>query len=427
MVGLLGFGPLRLHFSRVALEANLSMCFFSFGIYFWLTAIGRRSRSGFGWAIISFFLAMLSYHSARLAAPILVFLSALDFVGPTKRRWLAKFKLGLVATLVLGILLVGIVLASNGDKAVTRFDQESLFGKLWPFVSREVFDGKVAGWFLANPFYHMAGRMTGHLMANLSLANFGANIYHWIQNSVQFVPGAIWLGPVETLFLGLGLAVIILGLKEWRYRYLVYVFLATAAPMVVTWNWFHTLRTANMTPVLELAVVFGWLKFWQALKRKQKTVFVGLGVAVMIFQVSYIVNNELVYAPVENNGTYQPGGFDSGVEIIKGIERDYDRIVVDTPHANAHIFFLFYNRWDPLETQALADKYFIDDRGNRILNFGKYEFRPIDWGKDWRLKRTILWMGVGVKPEEVEAVGGKMWMVPGVSRKYPTATIVALP
>lgn len=421
MVGLLGFGPLRLHFSRVALESNLSMCFFSFGIYFWL----RKLK----WAtVISLILAMLSYHSARLAGPALIVISALDPIGWLQRKPVVAIKKGLLVTTLLGLALVMIILTSGGGSgALTRLNQENLFTKFYPFVSNEVFTNDIKSWVLANPIYYLGGMMLGHLTANLSPANFGPNIYHWIKNSVQFVPGLTMLGFWETLLFLPGLVVLVRKITEFKYRFLVYVILATATPAIVTWNWFHTLRTLNMLPILELAAVLGLSRLWQILKRKQRMVFVGLGMVVAIFQVIFLVNNELVYAPVENSGVYQPGGFKAGIEIIKNIESDYDQIIIDTPHANTYIFFLFYNQYPPEEIQKLADRYTMREGGDLGIDFGKYQFRRISWGPDQKLKRTILWMGVGVKPKEVAAVGGRMWLVPGVTKEYAAATIVALP
>src|SRR3989339_427007 len=73
--------PLRLHFSRVSLETNLSLSFFSFGAWYLLKdklANGYTTSKNMILATILLALSAYSYHSARLAAPLLMIFVLID-------------------------------------------------------------------------------------------------------------------------------------------------------------------------------------------------------------------------------------------------------------------------------------------------------------------------------------------------------------
>ena len=398
---LVGFGPVRLHFSRVALETNLSMAFFTFGLFFWL----KRQKI---WSLVFWILAFLSYHSARIAVPFLMILALIDPIKMIRvknynikiskqDRWLLIILAGCVGGLLYG--------------GISRFKAENLFSRYWPFTPRNLLGTDLVSQIRVSPLYYLSGIILGHLFSYVSLANYGANIYHWIKYSVQFVPNLTFLGFWETLCLIPGLLILSQKLNLYNYRFLLYAILATAIPTVVTWNWFHTLRAVNMLPILEIVAVIGLINILKKLKISYLVlvflIIVGLG------QIAYLTINEIVYSPVENYEEYQPGGFKEGVPLVKSLGGNYRQIIVDSKQANPYIFFLFYGQEDP----------------RNLIEFKKkYIFRPIDWFRDKELSKVILWQSAEIKIEEVEAVeGAKIYYVAGPTNDYYRAAIITLP
>lgn len=398
---ILSMGPMRIHFSRVAVESNLSMCFFSFGGWFLLKYLIAKKLRYFSWAIFSFVLAMASYHSARMAAPALLVLVLIDpinfFIGK-KWKLSINWKTLLIGVGILGIFTL-ILFVNSGSGTLARFNQENIWTKFYPFTPRGLFVNSIQGWILSNPIYYLLGILVGHASAYLSPFDLVSNQFHWIRRSVMYVPGYNVMGLVEGIFFVLGILVVLKNLIKEKYRYVFYWFLAAIAPAVITWNWLHMLRVSNALLVFDLVVILGLAKL-------NKTLSFGV-IVLMGMQFMYQFNNELVFSNYENYGEYQPGGFKEGIPIVADIMDNYDKVVVDSSQANPYIFFLFYLKYDPALYQDKNNVVEVRGEDGSIgYNFGKFEFRRINWAEDQHLKHTILWMKPGTTNNEIEAVEG---------------------
>jgi hypothetical protein len=427
LVGMLGLGPLRLHFSRVALESNLSMAFFSFGVWWWINGIKKYSKTTIFYGSAMMIGAILSYHSARVAAPLLaIFLIADPINMIITRKWdkinwkLAGLTAGFIVVSVLFVMGV-----SGAGNVATRLGQENI-GRFYPYTSQEVFEGSLIDWVMNNPVYYLAGTLSGHALSFISPANFGPTLYHWIRNSVQFVPSVHFIGFIETIFFIPGLVLVLRRLKKLEYRYLIYIFMAGVAPTMITWNWFHTLRAVNMLMVIEITSVIGIVGLLNVVKWKK--IYLGLLMVGFGIQSIFLVNNELVYAVTENYMDYQPGGFKEGVEKLMVESSTAQKVIVDTSQAQAYIFLLFYGKYPPQEIQKYKEeRNWIYDNGNRDFNFDNFEFRKVIWAEDEKLKNTVLWTSPDITLGQVEAVGGKRWLVNGPLEQYKSAQIIKLP
>jgi len=381
--------------------------------------------------VLGFVASIYSYHSARLAAPALLMMIALD---PLK--WFFDKKLSINKEwkmLTVGcLILIGLMIplfVNNGASTVTRFSQENIWTKFYPFTPRGLYEGKLSEVLLSNPIYYLGGIIAGHAFAYLSPFNLINNQYHWIRHSVMYIPGFNVLGMIEGLLVVVGMAVIIKKSKEIKYRRVIYWFVAGIAPAVVTWNWFHTLRMSNSLPIIELAVVIGAEALLSRLNKKFQLIGKWGLILLMVITSIYVFNNEVGYSVYETHGEFQPGGYREGVPIVDSIVDDYDKVIVDTSHANPYIFFLFYSKYNPAEFQNknnVSEVVGTDD--SMGYNFGKYEFRKIDWGKDQKLKKTILWMKPDIERQQVEAVEGAKMIksVRGPIKDYVSAVIVTL-
>ena len=147
--------PWRLHFSRVALETNISSSFFV--IMAWCL-INRHKNRLYRLGVVLFgLLSIYSYHSARLAVPILIVLVAID----SKKKIIAN------AFLVLSILVLSLpIFAANGLSVMTRFSQTNLFSHFYPYSPMEVI-GAANPWLsLTNhPLYYLTGHLFGRIVA----------------------------------------------------------------------------------------------------------------------------------------------------------------------------------------------------------------------------------------------------------------------
>lgn len=409
----ISLGPMRIHFSRTALESNVSAGFFGFGAYFWMIFLKNKFsllNKYAGAAILFFGLSVYTYHSARMAVPGLIFLSIIDPLDHILRKKFnfnpRKLKM-LFYLIVIAAVMLPLFIQSGSSNTLTRFNQENIWAKFYPFTPRGLFEDDLVSTIRVNPIYYFLGILWGHISAYFSPANLVLSQYHWIRQSVMYVPGYNMLGVIEGIFLIIGWLFLAKNLGDWKHRYLMYWFLAAIAPSVLTWNWFHILRSANMLPVVEILAVVG-ISYTVDLLIKKKMVGLILGILVLwSWQTIFIINNELVYSNFENYGEYQPDGFKEGVPEVMNLIDNYDKVVVESPQAQTYIFFLFYSKYDPgLFQEKNLIQMTKNEDGSIGYNFGKFEFRKIDWAKDQKLKKTIIWMPANISTHDVEAVEG---------------------
>lgn len=406
---LTSFSPWGIHFSRVAFESNLSALFFLAGSI--LILAGHNKMKAPLFSTVFFALATYSYHSARLAAPALLLLWIIDPIkvllkkeNPLKNIRYKKF----IILFLLIILLLPLILSKDGTLILTRLRQTNLFNRLYPFTPRELITNKNP-WlnFQAHPIYYLTGIFLGHIFSYFSPKNLTISLYHWVKNSPQAIPEFSMLGWEETILFVVGLLALLKKIKkEYKYRHLVYWIIAGSLPAALTWTWFHPLRTLNIFPAIAIVFLLGIQNIYHMLARHFRPVIATsllfLFALFLIPSRVFVVNNELVYNSWETHGEYQPGGFKEGVPILAKIQGKYQRVIIDSPHAQSYIFLLFYQSFPPQIIQKYANQRPAPGtEGNLNFNFEKYIFRAFDWPKDKHLSNTIFWTSREVKPEEI--------------------------
>jgi len=420
---ILSFEPWRLHFSRNAFETHLSSCFFIIGTWFLLKT--KENKNKWWGAIIFLALSAYSYHSARLAVPLLLIFWIFDPIkiftqikfgvalkNKIRNNWKKLFYLG-------GFLLicVPIFIVNNSSLLLTRFRQENVFNRFYPYAPSEI----------VNPIskiYYLAGIISGHIFSYISPINLNQRIFGWVKGSPQYIPGMSMLGWVEGVVFIFGFAWVIKNiLKVSKYRFLIYWMVAGIAPAAATWTWFHPLRSLNIFPAIEIIVALG---LWRLVKIfRPNNILLIIGGMVMLMTIVFTINNELLYSAFENHGEYQPGGFKEGMPYLKSISSGYDQIIIDSPHSQNFIFLFFYGALEPQLVQKYAEirpKPGIE--GNLDFNFDKYIFRRIDWPRDRELKKTIFWTKPDVTDAEVERVKGAQIKMKVNNVLYHTADII---
>jgi 4-amino-4-deoxy-L-arabinose transferase-like glycosyltransferase len=417
----LAFEPWRVHFSRVALETNLSACFFIIGAWFLFKNgfLIKKKRTFLKMLSIPFFFALsaYSYHGARAAAPIFIVLYAFDplklfFVKHFKsyKKWFLKFRLKYIYLVLFFLLfLIPVFFVNKSSQVLTRFRQENVFYRYSPFTPKELLNKNKNAWLNLenNPLYYFTGIMSGHMLSYISPINLGGRIYHWVKSSVQRIPSFSMFGWIETIIFVFGLVYLIKTFKtKGKNRFLIYWIIAGAAPAALTWNWFHPLRSMNLYPALELIIALGFVSLIEILNKylNKKIIKIIYIVFILLFSLSilFTIINEYNYAVAKNHGEYQPGGFKEGVPILAKLQDDYDEIIIDSPHAQNYIFFLFYQSFPPEIVQSYADKRPKPGvEGNLNFNFYKYKFEKYNWLEQRNKSKILIWTTSEVKENEI--------------------------
>jgi 4-amino-4-deoxy-L-arabinose transferase-like glycosyltransferase len=441
----LAFQPWRIHFSRVALEANLSACFFVIGAWFLYknSFLIKEKKRKIKMLTIPFFFALsaYSYHGARAAVPAFIVLFLFDpfklfFVRKFEKykKWLLKFRLKYFYLLLIFILfLIPIFVVNKSSQILTRFRQENVFYRYSPFTPSELLtEGKNAWLNLENnPLYYFMGIMTGHMLSYFSPINLGGRIFYWVKNSVQHIPSFSMLGWAEVIVFVFGIVNLIKNFRlKAKNRFLVYWILAGAAPAALTWNWFHPLRSMNIYVALELIIALGFVSLFGILKKRLgKSLFkIICMISIFFFSLTalFTIISEYNYATAINHGEYQPGGFKEGVPILAKLQDNYDEVIIDSPHAQSYIFFLFYQSFNPEIVQSYTDQRPKPGvEGNLNFDFYKYKFEKYNWTEQKNKSKILIWTNSEVKEEEVKnTLGTDLIWVPNAVREKETAIII---
>jgi len=394
--------PWSLHYSRTAFESNLMVTFFTAGVFLILT---KRSLKGELAAVFFFALSMFSYHSARVAAPLFLLLYLLikiEFWKNFKIPPLKQLKRLILPLMILLILTLPIWLSVKDGLILTRLRQESALKRLYPYSPPELVDPQnIWRSFPANPAYFLSGQIVGHFFSHFSPINLGFRIFHWMRSSPQHIATFSVIGWGESLFFLIGLYVLIKNIKERKNKIILAWIVSGIAPAIVTWTWFHPLRSLNIYPAVIIICVLGMIRLFKLLPSLLKpVVLIGFSL-LFLMQTSYVINNEIVYNVYESHGEYQPGGFKKGVPELVKIQDDYEKIIIETPHAQGYIFFLFYQSFPPkLLHEFTSNRKLPGTEGDLSFDFYKYEFRKIYWPDDQQLKQTVFWGSSMSLPED---------------------------
>lgn len=405
----ISISPWRLHFSRTAFESNLSSAFFVAGAWF-LYKLKITTKEDFKLSkifipIIFFVLSAYSYHSARLAVPILLIFWALDILFPIFKNKISLRLYRFVPLLIFIVFIIPVFML-NKSLVLTRFKQENIFNHYFPFSPKEIVNLK-SPWLdvKSNPVYYLGGLITGHVISYVSPINLCQRIYHWVQNSPQYISGLGMYDWMSGAVFIIGLFYLLKNIKTFfKNRFIIYWIIAAAAPAAATWNWFHPLRALNLFPALDIIVALGFYKLFVFIKSK---IVWGILCCLLLVTSIFIINNEFNYNVWDNHGEYQPGGFKAGVPILKTIQNKYDEVLIDSPHAQSYIFFLFYQSFPPEIIQKYANirpKPGIE--GDLTFDFYKYKFGKFDWPSQKNDHNKIFWVTGEVKEDEIKNTPG---------------------
>ncbi len=418
----LSFLPWRLHFSRVAFESNISMCFVS-GIVLCLLYWNKHLVFKIG-AILFAVLAIYSYHAARLTVPLLLLLWFVDpMTLSIKKAFKQPFpilkKLWPLALVL--ILYIPLFWEAQANLILTRFGQTNVFDHFYPYTPSELLITSNV-WLnpLAHPLYYLGGILVGHIFAYLSPQNLSLLLYQGVIKSAQGISGTGMLGILGGSLFTVGILTnarrIILQKEK---RILAYWILAGIAPAALTWEWFYPLRSINIYPALEVISGFGLLWILSDLLSFNRKAIGYIGVFILtglIFVISlYTVLNEWRYGAWDTNGEFQPGGYKEGVPLLQSLMNQYQTVYIDTPHAQNYTIFWFYMKYPPEKVQALApirNKPGIE--GPPTFDYDKFIYKKWDWKND-QLKHSFLyWTSSEVKDEEIAVeTGAKLYKVKG--------------
>ncbi|MEK7072549.1 MAG: hypothetical protein AAB969_03195, partial [Patescibacteria group bacterium] len=204
----------------------------------------------------------------------------------------------------------------------------------------------------------------------------------------------------DAIFLTIGIVVMIR--KNYKGKNTIFYWFAIA-PMAsaITKATPHAVRSLFYLPTYQIFIALGFLYFFRWIKTKFGKKGINFGLFILLLLVInfyYYLHMYFIHTPLEESKQWQYG-YKQLVEKIS-TRSDYSKAIITYKYDQPYVYFLFYQKIDPVWYQDHWGSGEIQ-RANR--EFGNYIFRGIDWPKDSQLQNVII---VGTPKEIPEAASG---------------------
>jgi 4-amino-4-deoxy-L-arabinose transferase-like glycosyltransferase len=372
--------PLFLHYSRIALEANLSLALYTAGL---ANVTKKDNLKSFYVGSILLILSAYAYHSPRYLVPI-VFITALIF---SLKKTSLKKKCKIAAFCLIPYLpILYFVLAPRFNR---RFEETSIFTRSGVLSGSIVklpntgfpFSMISRGYFYILDFF---GRFLGYFNPySLFVSISGHELYH--------VDGLGVFNLFELPLWIIGMYQLLKRPKKF-HPILIVGIIFSAIPATMTVDWFSPIRALLLWPLYLVVSATGASYLIDFVKRNIKLLpFAFFYTTLWFFFSARTIETSLIFQPYYHSGAYQYG-FAQVVPYVDDLvkKNNYDQVLVDSPHAQPHIFFLAFSKYPPEKYQKEIQWRVNDFSPRTNFDFGPYTFRKIKWGEDQNLKNTLF-------------------------------------
>ena len=373
--------PWAVHLSRVYCDANEALFFLLLGLLLFLYSKKRHRLLPL--SILSFMLSMYTYNANKLLIPL--FLSALIVLNAGNLRQYSK-KVLKVSLSILVLFLFAFVALALAGQALARAGSTNIF-ILWPrtqvfqFLTEEHSISGLVDLLLHNQFFYFVWEVVGRYSAYFSPHNL---FLREPQEPSTILVGNSIFHPFEFIPWIIGLIYIMRNIK--KHKEFFALLILSPVPAIITWNWFQPGRVMSLFAVFSILIGVGVVKVFEYLRIK-KILYFSLVVYGLVssFYIFYSINIQLTN---RDPGNWQPG-FRETVPVVMELEKDYDQVIIETPHAQPYIFYLFYGKYSP---QKYLDELDLEKIGTprKVYDFGKFKFRKIYWPEDRYLQNTLF-------------------------------------
>lgn len=393
----LAVSPWHLQFSRAAFEGNIGLFFFSVGVLFFLKAL--KNDRLFILSGLFIVLSLYSYHSFRLITPLIIFLAIVIFWQEIRQK--KYFIIFIAILLVFSLPVFKNFISSSGAEArlsmVTIFNaSEETLGNSIKEMEYDKRASDIFGSLLHNRrIVYSLATVKGYLdhfnPDFLFLHGDGGRQHHAVN------VGMLYLWDLPFILIGI---FFLLKKIDKRLLLLFLWFLIAPFPSAISSGTPHPVRAINMIPAFQIFSAVGLISVIYKIKELRQPLLSVLSIIFIflafILNVAYYLHQYYIHTPIEYGDFWQYGHKQVFQEVSK-IENNYSRIIMTYRYDQPYIFYLFYNKIDPVWYQKNWDSSGSGKVERMVRKIGKYEFRNISWAQDQNLSNVLL---IGT-PEEI--------------------------
>lgn len=398
---MLVISPWHIYISRLGHEANAGLSFLILGILCFFKAKNFNTAPYYSkkidWffllSIIFFVFSFMSYQAEKIVVPILlasIFFIFRDKILERKKELLLGFLISL-------IFLIPFVKATFSPSALIRFNATNIlssnyerFQKEAILLERSVKDNNILGKIIHNRKTVAVQILTEGYMSHFNpkwlFANTGDE-RHKVPNLGLFY---IWEEPLILL----GLVFLIRSKFNNKIKaFILFWIFISPLPSAIATDAPHAMRSYSMLPMPQILVAIGLIMIISKIKDKIsntqiKYLIFYLCFLFFIFNFLFFFNNYFFVFPKTQSSSFQYA-LAKTIPYVLENEKSYSKVIFSNTDNfyQSYMFFLFYTKYDPYLYQQ--------EGGTRsggfaeTHKFGKYEFRPIVWSKEKKIKNTL--------------------------------------
>lgn len=367
---LLTISPWSLQLSRAAFEAHLAALFNLAAIYCFVLI--KRKKFWLLVAALFFVASFYTFNANRIIAPLLAL-----FLGMVYWRELAQAKKWLVVTLVIsGVLLFPYIGYFQTPESKLRFNEVSIFTSLDIVkLANERIERSGNTWWakiIHNRRVYFAKEFLIHYVDNFKGDFLFISGDRNPRLSTQYI-GELYLFELPLILAGIYYLLVKKSKMTW---FLLGWLLIAPIPSAMARETPHMLRTASILPTYQIIGALGLVQLMYLIEINRKIIKWGISAgfsALVVFSLTYYFHHFWVHYPREWSGEWQYG-YKQMVGEVANMQENYDRIVITESLGRPYIYFLFYNKINPLEyvknRRADRDWYGLWN----VYGFGKYDF-----------------------------------------------------
>lgn len=396
---ILAISPWHIMLSRAAFEANVATFFIVFGILMFLKSLSKPYLLSL--SVVSFFLSMNTFNSARIVVPILVVILAFAF----HKTLLKNLKNTIFAGLLGLILVLPLFLFLQTPQAKLRFDEVNIFSDINVIkrINQEVQNDNNAFWskIIHNRRLTYGVEYLRHYFDNLTPSFLFIRGDGNPKFSIQDV-GQMYIWEIPFIVAGL---ILLFRRREKNWWLVPTILLVGIIPAGFARETPHALRIESALPAFQILSAIGVCAFMELILKIKKKKFIYLSLGIFTFAVfinfAYFIQTYLYHYPSEFSAEWQYGYRDS-ISFVSTVKDKYSAIYATEALGRPYIYYLFYLKYAPSKFRDEASVYrealgFVHVRG-----FSNFHFT--DKISSVRDKNALYISTSGEKPENVNVI-----------------------
>lgn len=380
------FLPWNIFFSRASYEANVALCLFLTGYYFFLRRFENNKTliiAGIFWGV-SFF----TYHASHVFIPI--FYLSLILVDLWKFKWSPAIKL----MIIIFFFLIGANVMSflvSGDR--TKLSGIGIFAdkiqihqkQELPRVESQEILGKLTPIFHYRGLYFVKTFVINYLdffSPQFLVSEGGSNIQHNL-------PGEGNLTYVDYILMFAGIYLLLTRLKSYQKYFFPWLFVVPIAA-AITKDAPHYTRSifgAGLIPIFSALGLLCIMKIRGKYRFPLRIIGMGFIFAIYFLNFLGFLDSYFIRFPKTGAQIWNANMKAISQNVISQ-KAQYDKIIFADTQSSPYIFLLFFEKSPPDKYQTTVERYVPTYEGFiNIKNFDKYYFADqINWDSVFKIK-----------------------------------------